>query len=289
MFSRTVKKRIKTFRRRAAWQIKAARARSAGLDRRGEKITLFVTGVQRSGTNMLMQTLERNAAIDVYHEGDRRAFDNYSMKPETVIRGLVSKAPFPVVAVKALLEGHKVDALLETFSPARAIWMFRHYDDVNNSSLKNFPGWRNKIADVMADREKGDWRGLGMTDETWKLLNQLYRPDLDDASVNGLFWFYRNQLFFDRKLDKDPRVLLMSYEWLVQNVEPACRAVCDFAGVAYDPEMGDRIKSSSIGKNAPLPIDPDVKAVCDAMYDRLTAIWQERGLEADVSQNRGLL
>lgn len=263
-----------------AWQIKAARARRAGLGRQDEKTTLFVTGVQRSGTNMLMQTLERNAAIDAYHEGDRRAFDNYEMKPEAVIRGLVAKSPFPIVAVKALLEGHKVDALLESFSPARAIWMFRHYDDVINSSLKNFPGWRNKIEEVMADREKGDWRGLGMTDATWHLMSSLYRPDLDDASVNGLFWLYRNQLYFDQKLEEDPRVLLMSYEWLVQNVEPACRAVCDFANVADDVEMGARIKSSSIRKNAPLPIDPDIRTLCDAMYDRLMAVWLESGIEA---------
>ena len=280
MFSRGIKRWVKIFKRRVAWQIKAARARRAGLDRRGEKTVVFVTGVQRSGTNMLMQALERNAAIDVYHEGDRRAFKNYQMKPETIIRSLMAKSPFPIVAVKALLEGHKVDALLETFSPARAIWMFRHYDDVINSSLKNWPGWRNKIEEVMADREKGDWRGLGMTDATGHLVSSLYRPDLDDASVNGLFWLYRNQLYFDQKFDNDPRVLLMSYEWLVQNVEPACHAVCSFANVGYDSAMGTGVRSSSIRKNAPLPIDPDIRAQCEAMYDRLTAVWLESGIEA---------
>ena len=41
---------------------------------------LFVGGVQRSGTNMLMDVLERSYETDVYHERDPRAFDGYQMR-----------------------------------------------------------------------------------------------------------------------------------------------------------------------------------------------------------------
>ena len=68
--------------------VQRARAR-----RGGPPLTLLVAGVQRSGTNMVMDVLERSLETDVYHERDPRAFDNYEMRPLEVIRGLRARSP----------------------------------------------------------------------------------------------------------------------------------------------------------------------------------------------------
>ena len=57
-----------------------------------QKLTVFVAGVQRSGTNMLMDALERSFETDVYHERDPRAFDNYLMRPPEVIARLHARS-----------------------------------------------------------------------------------------------------------------------------------------------------------------------------------------------------
>jgi sulfotransferase family protein len=278
MMIQGTKKRFKTLKKRTQWHVKAMNARVSGLKGSEMQTIVFVTGVQRSGTNMLMQVLERHPAIDVYHEGDSRAFDNYEMHSKAVIQGIIQKSPFPIVTIKALLEGHDLLSLMDYFKPAKAIWMFRHYDDVVNSSLKNWPGWRNKIEEVIKDRDRGDWRGLGMTDETYRILKDLYSPNMDDASVNALFWMYRNQLFFDQKLDLDDRILLVSYEWLVQNVDAACSGVTRFFGASPDSEMGCKVSSSSIGKNAAPEIIPGVRSACDEMLERLNQVWKDSDL-----------
>jgi len=54
---------------------------------------LFVAGMQRSGTNMLMNVLEESLATDVFHERDPCAFHDYQMREYPVIQGLVDQSP----------------------------------------------------------------------------------------------------------------------------------------------------------------------------------------------------
>lgn len=254
------------------WQ-RARLARSEGLKESHNSCRLFVTGVQRSGTNMVMRVLENHPCIEVYHETDRRAFQHYEMRGDAEIRRLIDKSPFPIVTIKALLEGHDLLRLMETFAPARCIWMFRHFDDVVNSSLHNWPGFRNKIEGLVQDRQFGEWRSRGMSDETYATVKSLYGDGLDDASANALFWFYRNQLFFDQALDQHPDALLMSYEWLVQNVPAACSLLSQWVGLPTDPLMGSMINSKSVRKNPAPDIEANVRDACESMMDKLNEVW----------------
>ncbi len=53
------------------------------------RLHVLVAGVQRSGTNMLMDVLERSWDTDLYHEMDVRSFDIYEMRPRSVIHALM--------------------------------------------------------------------------------------------------------------------------------------------------------------------------------------------------------
>ncbi len=182
-----------------------------------QRLTVFVAGVHRSGTNMMMNILERSWETDVFNEWDPRAYDENMLRDEAIIHELARKSPAPVTVIKVLHEAHDLRRLMEYFAPAKAIWMFRSYDDVINSSLHHWPGFRNKIDALVQDRKSADWRGSGMTDETHRIVREHYRPDMNDASAIALFWFYRNQLLFDQALDRDERVPLVRYEQLVSD------------------------------------------------------------------------
>src|SRR5215813_11979618 len=99
------------------------------------KQAVFVAGVQRSGTNMMMDVLEQSYDTDVYHETDNRAFEDYEMRPRTVIHRLVNTSKASVVVIKALCELHEVRQLLDEFAPAKGIWIVRDFADVVNSHL----------------------------------------------------------------------------------------------------------------------------------------------------------
>jgi hypothetical protein len=240
----------------------------------GEKHTTLVCGVQRSGTEMLMHILERSNETDVYRETDRRAFSHYNMRPPTVMRHLIEKSCVGRIVVKALLESDKTAELLQELAPAKAIWMVRHYDDVVNSCMQCWPGDRNHIGKIIVDRNAAGWRGRGMSDETHALLREYYHPDMDDSSALALFWYYRNQLLFDQKLEEDPRLLILRYEPLVQFPEKYGPIVARFVGIAFTPAMMRLVFSDSVRKRPPPNVEPRIRALCDPMLNCLTLLSQ---------------
>lgn len=239
---------------------------------RGPKSCVFVSGVQRSGTNMLMDVLEANLETDVFHESDARAFDDYELRPVEILHELVDNSKARVVILKALLEGHRILELLRGFAPAKALWMVRSFHDCVNSNLRRFPGARNMVDELIKGREKADWRGRGMTDETYRVVREHYRPDMSVASAQALFWYYRNQLFFDQNLDRDSRVLTLSYEDTVHRPDVVLGRVGSFLGISVTPRMQAIVHATSIGKNTRPDIDKDIVGLCEAMQQRLKRV-----------------
>jgi len=254
-------------KRLAFLQLKTLRQR-VRLESNTEKRVIFLSGVPRSGTNITLEVLEHSYDTDVFREGNPRAFRQYEMREEPVIRRLVERSQWSCVVFKALLDGHKIRELMDAFAPAQTVWVFRHFDDVVNSILVHMPGFRNFLDEIVQDPQKGHWRGKGMTQQTHAILRQHYRPKLDDASATALFWFYRNQLFFDQGLDQDPRVGLVRYEALVNEPE-TITALALFCNVSTNPRMFRLLRASSIRKQAEPRIDPQIRALCDDMHGRL--------------------
>lgn len=258
------------------------RLRQALSPHRGTPETIFVAGVHRSGTNMLIDILDASMQTDVFAEADKRAFDHFMMRDLSVIQGLVSATRAPVVVVKALHEAHSLTALMQRFAPARAYWMVRNYEDMVNSNQKRFPqgGRRNMIDKLVKDRNSAEWRGRGMTDETLRIVREHYRENMSDPSATALFWYYRNQLFFDQGFDRNDRVLAIQYEDLVTNPAKIVGEIAQFAGIQCSARMVSIPHAESVRKNAPPDISPDVRALCQAMQDRL------RGVTSRISQAR---
>lgn len=229
----------------------------------------FVAGVHRSGTNMMMRILERSIDTDVFHESDARAFNNYMMRGDETIRGLVERSPSRRPVFKALHEAHELRTLMTKFQPSRSIWMYRHFDDVVNSILERWPGSRNMMDQIITRGDAGVWRGLGMTDRTRELLVSLYHESMNDATITALFWYQRNQLLFDQKLECDRHCMLVNYEELTQTPVENVRAICRFLNITYAGYMHSMVHAHSIAKRTSPPIEPPVRALCQDLHERL--------------------
>jgi hypothetical protein len=242
--------------------------------RRSEpRLHVFVAGMQRSGTNMLMDVLERSLETDVYHESDPRAFDNYLMRDEAVIRALAKRSPAPVFVVKALCELQRLQRLMNEFRPAKALWVLRRYDDVVNSMLRSFPPRQaDRVLRIAEDGEPGWWLSEGISGETLATVRRLSHPEMSNATGAAIWWLIRNTLFFEHGLDRDPRVMLVPYERLVTHPQEAFPRVFDFLGIGYTPYVSAKVFASSIGKRRPPEIDPAVREVCDALYARFQTL-----------------
>lgn len=234
------------------------------------RIHVFVAGLQRSGTNMLMEVLEWSPYTDVYHETDRRAFNAvYEMREPAVIHALahVSRAPFFIV--KSLCELDRLGDLLDGFAPAKAVWIVRHYHDSTNSAVRSFGNFVQQMRRLAQNKDSDAWRGRGMSDATQALLRRV--ADLDPSEHDGaaMMWYYRNVLFFEQALHQDRRVALLRYEDWVRQPEGKLDSLCRFIGVPdCGPWMTRYIHGASVRKIQPPVLLPEVEAACAALMAR---------------------
>ncbi|WP_353249414.1 sulfotransferase family protein [Salinisphaera sp. T31B1] len=237
--------------------------------------TAFVAGAQRSGTNMVMDMLERSGSTEVYHERDPRAFERYELRSDDVLKTLLKRSPAPLVVFKALCESQDLADLLQRFEPARAVWVYRHYEPVVRSHVRKWRGMPDTMRRLAADENATHgWRGRGMSADTRALIRDCYHDALTNESACALFWYMRNILFFEQGLDCDDRTLLIGYDRLVADPHAGARQLFAFLDLDYKPSVCDFV-SAEISSSVPtgdLPIDPRIRAACDDLLARLESV-----------------
>jgi len=236
-------------------------------------LVALVAGVQRSGTNMIMDILERSFETEVYHEYDPRAFDNYGMRPPDVIRSLYDSSYAKCVVIKSLCELQHLRALIGEFAPARVIWVVRKYPDVVNSMLASFRNQAQQVLKIVENRgNAGWWLGEGISESTYDVISRLAHPGMNDATGAALQWYLRNILFFEQELQKDHRVILIRYERLVTQPQKEFERLFHFMALEYTPEITRKIFATSIGKRQPPPIEEPVRLLCEQLTQRFDQI-----------------
>ena len=240
-----------------------------------EKLPVFIVGCNRSGTNMVCAAIGKSPHGWAYQESEfSLAFNGYYLRPDWIIEWLIRRTPAPIIAFGSILDSQFTDDLLSRFAGARAIWVYRRYEDVANSCARK--QWGNHLKDFVrwvahGELERLGARGKRLSADTVRLFGELYREDLSNEDGACLYWYMRNQLYFDLNLHMDPRVLIVQYEDTVLNTEKAFRRIFGFLGFPYDPAIIKDVFASSVGKHAWLGIDPAIQGVCDALKARLDA------------------
>ncbi|MBK1696033.1 sulfotransferase domain-containing protein [Rhodovibrio salinarum] len=243
------------------------------LARPSDKRILLVSGVQRSGTNLVLGTLDASLDTSVFFEGDPRAFDRFALRDVECILNLTEQANTSLVVFKSLLEAGELADWMDA-TGASAIWVFRSYTDMVNSYLRKWPGGRNRLDEIADGRALEDWRARGIRDETLDMIRQHYDPAMSDADAIALFWAYRNQMFFDQGLADKTNVLLLFYDDFVRRPAVVGRQVCRFAQIPYTPSLTRAVKTSSLKKNDPPRLRPDITELCEEMMARLKAVYE---------------
>ncbi len=239
-----------------------------------ETTPVFVLGLQRSGTTMLMFAFHLHPEIAVYDESrDSSSYLNFRLRSMEVTEQLITASPFPVACFKPLADSHLATPLLNRFPSARCIWALREYSDVANSFLRKFPHATRAIRLVCAGQEGGGWFQEGISEETGNILQNLPWQNFSDYDFACLVWWARNRLYFEQHLDKEKRVLLLRYEKLVTAPQESLSAITNFIGIPFSPQMTRYIHARSISRHSPPRINPLAQELCDelaASFNTLT-------------------
>lgn len=256
----TKKQKISQFKKKIVQKIKG----------KPDKVTpVFIFGEQRSGTNMLINTLNRSIETECFFETDDKAFNAYRLKNQAKLKNLFENASARCVILKSISDSQHANYLLRNFHRAKGIWIYRNYFDVINSSLKNFKEHYKVLEYIVQDPQKAGWRCEKLNKESLELVNTYYEKKVSDASARGLIWYIRNKLFFDQMLMTNNDVLLVKYEQLVLNPKEHFQTIFKFLNIEFKDKFVDKIFSSSVKKDKKNKIDNEIEILCNSLYNKL--------------------
>jgi hypothetical protein len=237
----------------------------------GTATPVFVVGLQRSGTNMLLRGLDCAPEFEVHNESDRRVFRRYRLRSEEVVRDTVAASRHRYVLFKPLCDSHRVPELLALpgLAAGKAIWIYRDVDDRARSTVAKFgDADLQAMRRVAAGRGEPVWEGQRLGDETLRRLRTFRYDTMTRETAAALLWYARNSLYFGLGLDRRPDVLLLCYDLLVAEPERVGRELCGFLGLPWRPELFAHVQRRHPSRR-PLPVDPAAREMCDEMGARL--------------------
>lgn len=231
----------------------------------GNRHHIFVVGVQRSGTNMVMDLFDRSTECTVFHDHNPIAYKNYLIRNINTQKHLSHAAKSKFVVFKPMAELHKLDIFLEEMPPAQGIWLYRNVEDVVNSHLKIWTGMPDFLKTFVKDRKDDNWRGGGISDENYALLQKYVTDDLNNASAVALFWYYRNAQFFEHNHHLNPNIHIVNYDQCVTAPQKHFKRIIKNLGLKARPYMTSHIHNRSIRKNTRPDINEEILALCNGL------------------------
>jgi len=245
----------------------------------GASRAAFLVGCNRSGTNMLVFGLGNSPYVELRNEDDAESFEEWYLRDLSVLRAIVDRSPASIVLFKPILETSRTRALLDEFPSSRALFAFRHYDDVANSLVSKairdgHPGHEKLLMSSWQEGRSVAFRGFPPSPESLEAIRSVWRPDLNDESGAALYWYLYNRFYFDYDMGKDDRILMIQYEAAVTDKEKVFEGVCEHLGLEFDPRLIADFRTSSVRKSDAPPLDPAVRALCEELWTKMCAAWK---------------
>jgi hypothetical protein len=242
------------------------------LDQTRPTRAIFVLGHQRSGTSMIIDRLGQSPETIVYGEGKPPVFRGIRLADRATVQRTVRESPAYFLIAKPLCDSQWADQLLEEFADSRVLWLYRRFDDQINSALRLFS--QQLIAyEIVINQVPNDWRTDRLSDEIKELYRRFHTPELTRENAAAVQWYARNTRFFEMELDRHPRARLVKYEDLVTDPPAQFAWIEGFVGVHLDPESLEKVHARSIGKNTPPQLHPELRAMCEQLYERLDTVY----------------
>ncbi len=236
---------------------------------------IFVLGMQRSGTTMLMYAFHRHPQTLVFDEHrSNRVYKDHRLRSFDIVQSFIDKAKFPAVCFKPICDSHLVKVMNDAFPNAHFIWAYRDYKDVANSSMRKFDTPTRAVRLVCTGQPGGGWFAEGVSPSVAAGLRGTYRADLTDFDLACLSWWARNQIIVESGLINEANVTLVQYEALVSQPEIVLKWLFDRLGLDFWERVASKITPKSIGRHPAPEMDNGVRQLCSTGLTTLDNCFQ---------------
>jgi hypothetical protein len=239
----------------------------------GSATPVFVFGAQRSGTNLLVRSLDDSPEFQVYNESNRKAFELYHLRSDPDVRRLVLRTQLPYVLFKPLCDSHRAVDLLDglgTSTHPRAIWAYRDFEGRARSAVAKFGDSNlSVLREFAAGRSADHWQVQGLSDPHKLLVRSLPLGEFNAESGAALFWYLRNSLFFDLGLADRDDVLLLSYNHYLRAPDVTVSALSRFLGTAATLPRNRSVKPRPSTYRSAFELHPAILDLCTQLQLRL--------------------
>ncbi len=250
------------------------------LKHNSEKKIVFILGCQRSGTTILSEVIEKDYRTKVYKETHSKTSSQdpsgLRLDPLPILKKEIYGNNAKTIILKPLVESQYTNRLIGDFPNSKGIWVLRHFKDVASSDLKKF-GPKNGTENLRKILKEDTWRSEQMSKTTLALINKYFKEDMSQNDAAALFWYTRNILFFDQRLENNEAVLICKYEDLVSKPHETMKRLYRHIEYEYPKkEITTRVFSSSIKKGKNVILNPEIELLCNELYTKLVDCYDNR-------------
>jgi hypothetical protein len=240
---------------------------------------LFVVGCQHSGATLLTSLFDADHDCRVFEEFSvlsARDKAGIRLSPLPDVAAIIGRVRAPLVVAKPLVETQRIRTLLNYFSGAKALFLYRHYADVASSQLAKF-GPDNAIENIrsIAAGDRHNWRSTAASAAVRECISQFYSASMNPNDAAALFWLARTRLYYDLDLGARTDVLLCRYEHLAADPAAVMRRIYAFVGLEC-PDLSHRaqVHSASVSEGRDLELSAQVRSLCEQLQARLNAQYE---------------
>jgi len=258
----------------------------SGLANGKQKTVVFVVGCQRSGTTIVERILGREWQAKSYEEFSELTSqdpgESIRLNPLADVQAVIEKDKVNMIVIKPLVESQNVDKLLEYFPGSKALWVYRHYRDVVQSSINKF-GPEIGVRDLwpIVEGDGQNWRAERVPASVRDTVRTHFSDTMRPYDAAALFWFVRNSLYFELNFVAQPRILICKYEDLALYPRQVVRRIYNFLDYRFP---GNRIVSNvhagSVGKGQDIVLSAEVEHLCSALWEKLEQAYRAKTTHA---------
>lgn len=243
-----------------------------------EPAPIFILGLQRSGTNMMLGLLGHAPGLAVFNEDDPRAFSDFRLRDTDTVETLIRRHLPDACVFKAITDTLRWRRLLEAFHGARLVFMVRNPFDVVLSWLVEFPSSMsvvNHVLDYDFFKRNGEFFAdvaeTPTVDAHVRRYFGRFHGDGDYANKVALFWLLFHGVLLDSMFFERRDVLVIDFDSLLASPDTHTSRVASFCEVTLPPAC-QTIPASTGGHYFAARMDVDLANDCRRLYERVLGI-----------------